>query len=41
MIFCGTGGTEMEQRVLARLGKDFQVGCEDWNDLTFTRKRIR
>ena len=25
----GTGGTEMEQRVLARLGKDFHVGSED------------
>ena len=37
----GTGGTEIEQRVLARLGKDFQVGSEDWNDVTFTRQRIR
>ena len=26
----GTGGTEMEQRVLARLRKDFHVGSEDW-----------
>ena len=41
MIFCGTGGTEMEQRVLARLGKDFQVGSEDWIDVTITRQRIR
>ena len=32
----GTGGTEMEQRVLARLWQDFQVGSEDWNDVTFT-----
>ena len=32
----GTGGTEMEHRVLARLEKDFQVGSEDWNDLLFT-----
>ena len=37
----GTSGTEMEQRVLARLGKDFQVGSEDWIDVTFTRQRIR
>ena len=37
----GTGGTEMEQRVLARLGKDFQVGLEDWNGVTFTRQRNR
>ena len=34
--FFGESGTEMEQRVLARLRKDFQVGCEDWNDATFT-----
>ena len=32
----GTGGTEMEQRVLARLRKDFQVGS-----VTFTGQRIR
>ena len=31
----------MEQRVLARLGKDFQVGSEDWTDVTFTGQRIR
>ena len=31
----------MEQRVLSRLGKDFQVGSEDWNDVTFTGQRIR
>ena len=37
----GTGGTEMEQRVLARLKKDFQVGSEDWNDVTFTGPRSR
>ena len=37
----GTGGTEMEHRVLARLRKDFQVGSQDWNDVTFTRQRIR
>ena len=37
----GTGGTELEQRVLSRLRKDFQVGSEDWNDVFFTRQRIR
>ena len=31
----------MEQCVTARLRKDFQVGSEDWNDVTFTRQRIR
>ena len=31
----------MEQRVLARLTKDFQVGSEDWNDVAFTEQRIR
>ena len=37
----GTGGTEMEQRVLARSKMDFQVGSEHWNDRLFTRQRIR
>ena len=37
----GTGGNEMEQRVLTRLWKDFQVGSEDWNDVAFTGQRIR
>ena len=37
----GTSGTEMEQRVLARLRKEFQVGSEDWSDVTFTGQRIR
>ena len=37
----GTGGTEMEQRVLARLRSDFLVGSEDWNGVTFTGQRIR
>ena len=37
----GTGGTEMEQRVLARLRKDFQVGSEDWSDVSFTGQRSR
>ena len=31
----------MEQRVLARLRKDFQVGSEDWNGLSFTGQRTR
>ena len=37
----GAGGNKMEQRVLTRLRKDFQVGPEDWNDATFTGQRIR
>ena len=37
----GTGGQDMEQRVLARLRKDFHVGSEDWNDETFTGQRFR
>ena len=37
----GTSGNEMEQRVLARHRKDFQVFSEDWNDVAFTRQRIR
>ena len=37
----GTGGTRMEQRVLESLRKDYQVGSEDWNNVTFTRQRIR
>ena len=36
-----TCGTEMEQRVPARLRKDFHVGSEDWNDVLFTGRRIR
>ena len=36
----GTSGTEIEQRVLARLRKYFHGGAEDWNDVTFTRQRI-
>ena len=35
----GTVGNEMEQ--LTRLRKDFQVGSEDRNDVTFTVERIR
>ena len=37
----GTGGTEMEQHVLARLRKDFHIGSEDWNDVLFTGHRLR
>ena len=37
----GTGGNEMEQRVLTRLRKDFEFGLEDWNDVAFTGQRIR
>ena len=37
----GTSGNEMEQRVLTRLRKYFQVGSEDWNDVTSTGQRIR
>ena len=37
----GTGGTEMEQRVLARLRNDVKVGSEDWNDVLLTGQRIR
>ena len=37
----GTGGNEMEERVLTTLGKDFQVGSEGWNDVTFTGQRKR
>ena len=31
----------MEQRVLTRLSKDFQVGSEDCNDVVFTGQKIR
>ena len=27
--------------LLSRLRKDFHVGSEDWNDVLFTRQRIR
>ena len=37
----GTGGIELEQRILARLRKDSHDGSEDWNDVTFTGQRIR
>ena len=36
-----TGGTEIKQRVLARLGKDFHVHSQDWNEVLFTGQRIR
>ena len=37
----GTGGNEMEQRVLTRLRKYVHVGSEVWNGVAFTRQRIR
>ena len=37
----GTSGNEMERRLLTRLRKYLQVGSEDWNDVAFTRQRIR
>ena len=37
----GTGGYEMEQRVLTGLRKDFQVGSENGNDVTFTPQSTR
>ena len=37
----GTSGTDMAQRVLARLRKDFHVGSEDWHDVLFKGQRIR
>ena len=30
----------MDQRVLAGLTRDFQVGSDDWNDVLFTRQRV-
>ena len=39
-LFVGTGGAEMEQRVLARLRKDFHIGSEDWNAVLFTGHKI-
>ena len=37
----GTGGQEMERRVLARLRNIFKLVSEDWNDVAFTGQRIR
>ena len=37
----GTGGKEMEPRVLTRRRQDIEVGPEDWNDVALTRQRIR
>ena len=37
----GTGRTETEPPVLARLRKNFQVGSEGWNDVLFTGQRFR
>ena len=41
LYFFGTGGSEMEQRVIVTLRKDFQVDSEEWNDVTFTGQRVR
>ncbi len=35
------GGDEFTKRVITRLRKDFQVGSEDRNDVTFVGQRIR
>ena len=37
----GTGGNEMEERVLTGLRTYFQVGSEVWNGVAFTGQRIR
>ena len=38
-LFRNSLETGMEQRILARLRKDFQVDSEDWNDVTFTGQK--
>ena len=37
----GTNGNGLEQCVLTRLRKYFEVGSEDWNDVALTRQRTR
>ena len=37
----GTGGPELEEKILKRIRKDFQVGSEDWNEVTYVGQRIR
>ena len=37
----GTGGNEIEQRVLTRLRKECQADSEDWNDVVFAGQRLR
>ena len=37
----GTDGQEMDQRIRTSPRRDFQVGSEDWNDVSFTIQRIR
>ena len=41
MIFSEQVEPKWKQRVSTGLRKDFQVGSEDWSDLTFTGQRIR
>ena len=38
--FFGAVGNEREQRVLTRRRKDFQVGSEDWYDVTSQKKEF-
>ena len=38
LIFFGTGGNEMEQRVVTRLRKISQVGSEEWNNVAFIQR---
>jgi hypothetical protein len=35
------GGEELEQKVLSRIRKDYQVGSEGTNDVTFCGQRVR
>ena len=35
----GTGGPELEERILKKLRKDFQVGSESWNEMTLVGQR--
>ena len=37
----GTGGPELEEKILKRIRKDFEVGSEDWNEITYVGQRIR
>ena len=39
--FFGTGENDMEQRAFDQTYKRFPSCSEDWNDVTFTRQRIR
>ena len=37
----GTGDENMERRVPKNTRRDFQVGSEDWNNVTFVGQEIR